>query len=86
MADEFTFKMRIGERERFSPMKISGPSVRLAVTVDDGFPPHVRRHVREALQDAIVQLLAYQGPGRLRSISTYTEIEPYPLPEEYGGA
>lgn len=86
MSEEFTFTMRVGEREPFGPMKIAGPAVRVAVTVEAGCSPLVRRHVREALQRALVTLFAYEGPGKLRSVSTHAEIDPYPLPEEFGGA
>jgi hypothetical protein len=57
------FAIRVGERELFETPRIAGPSVRLNVTLDDGLPEHVYVHAAEALQRALVQLLAYEGAG-----------------------
>lgn len=75
------FAIRVGERELFETPRIAGPSVRLNVTLDDGLPEHVYVHAAEALQRALVQLLAYEGAGKSRSVFTHVETYGEPVPE-----
>ncbi len=46
-----------------------------------GWPPHVYKHIAEALERSLGTLIGYEGAGKVRGVSTHTSYEPWPLPE-----